>query len=136
MAFRDLREWLEYLEENGELVRVKKAVDWNLEVGAIIRRVYDTKAPAPLFENIKDYPGFNILGAPIGLSARNRYARFASALDMPLDSSVVDITEEYLSRKRAPLKPIIVKEGVSQKNVITGDNNKKLEISFRHKGLQ
>ncbi|MDY6864200.1 MAG: UbiD family decarboxylase, partial [Thermodesulfobacteriota bacterium] len=119
---RDLREWLEYLEENGELVRVKKEVDWNLEVGAIIRRVYDTMAPAPLFEKVKGYPECKIFGAPIGLSGRNRYARFAGALDMPMDSDVVDITEEYLRRKRAPLKPVIVKEGVSQENVLTGDD--------------
>lgn len=121
MPFLDLREWLHYLEENNELVRVKKKVNWNLEVGAIIRRVYDTMAPAPLFENVKDYPGYKILGAPMGLSNRNRYARIASAFDMPLDSNIMDITEEYLRRKKNPIKPITVSEGPSQQNVLLGE---------------
>ncbi|MDY6863428.1 MAG: UbiD family decarboxylase [Thermodesulfobacteriota bacterium] len=121
MAFLDLREWLNNLEENGELVRVKKEVDWNLEVGAIIRRVYDTMSPAPLFENIKGYPGCKILGAPMSLSVRNRFARFASALDMPVDSGIMDITEEYLRRKKSPKKPVIVGSGTSQQNVLLGE---------------
>ena len=122
MAFRDLREWIESLSENGELIKVKREVNWNLEVGAIIRRVYDTMAPAPLFENIKDYPRCKILGAPIGLSSKNRYARFASALDMPIDANVVDITEEYLRRKKTLLKPVLIKEGISQQNVLLGED--------------
>ena len=50
MAYRDLREYIEKLEEEKELVRIKEEVDWNLEVGAIIRRSNDLKAPAPFFE--------------------------------------------------------------------------------------
>lgn len=103
---------------------------------AIIRRVYDTMGPAPLFEKIKDYPGCRILGAPMGLSARNRYARFASALNMPMDSGVVDITEEYLERKRNPLKPVIVSEGVCQQNVLLGDEIDLLRfpVPYIHEG--
>ena len=55
MPFSDLREYIEALEKEGELVRIEKQVDWNLELGAVIRRCYDLKAPAPLFENIKDH---------------------------------------------------------------------------------
>ena len=53
MKMNDLRDFLDMLEEFGEVQRVKAQVDWNLEMGAITRRCYDLGAPAALFENIK-----------------------------------------------------------------------------------
>lgn len=50
MAFQDLRAYIACLEQNGELQRVAEEVDWQLEIGAIIRRCYDLGAPAALFE--------------------------------------------------------------------------------------
>ena len=55
MAFEDLREWLDVLEKEGELARVKTEVDWNLEIGAILRENMEHNGPALLFENIKDH---------------------------------------------------------------------------------
>jgi len=52
-----LREYIQILEDSGELRRVTAEMEWNLEIGAITRRLMDVKGPAPLFENIKDYPG-------------------------------------------------------------------------------
>lgn len=37
MAFNDLREWIDDLEETNELKRVKAEVDWDEEIGAITR---------------------------------------------------------------------------------------------------
>jgi 4-hydroxy-3-polyprenylbenzoate decarboxylase len=123
MPYRDLREWLDALERAGELQKVEREVDWNLEAGAITRRVYDLKAPAPLFQKIKGYPkGYRILGGPIGLSARNKYARLASALDMPVDSTIRDLTEEYIKRKKNPIPPVEVKRGPCQEIIITGED--------------
>ena len=42
---KDLREFLEVLKNIGELQEVSIEVDWDLEVGAIIRRAYDLRAP-------------------------------------------------------------------------------------------
>ena len=55
MAFNDLREWLDTLESEGELARVKTKVDWDLEIGGITQKVFDEEGPAVLFENIKDH---------------------------------------------------------------------------------
>lgn len=121
MSYRDLREWLAVLEENGELVRVTAEVDWNLEVGAIVRRISETDGPAVLFENIKDYgPGYRILGAPLSMSRSHRYARLALALDLPVDIGVREITEEYLKRRKKRLPPVIVSSGPCQENVWEG----------------
>ena len=55
MAYKDLREWIETLESEGELARVKAKVDWDLEIGGITQRVFDEEGPALLFENIKGH---------------------------------------------------------------------------------
>lgn len=38
MPHTDLRQYVDKLEEEGELRRVKAEVDWDLEIGAISRR--------------------------------------------------------------------------------------------------
>lgn len=121
MPFADLREWLSALEKAGELQRVRTEVDWNLEAGAVVRRLCETNGPAVLFEKIKDYPkGFRILGAPMAQSQRHRYARLAIALDLPPGSSVKEITEVYLKRRRNPISPVLVSSAPCQENVLQG----------------
>ncbi|MFH0813060.1 MAG: hypothetical protein V2A69_09510 [Pseudomonadota bacterium] len=55
MAYRDAREWIDTLEKEGELSRIKTTVDWDLEIGGITQAVFDREGPALLFENIKDH---------------------------------------------------------------------------------
>mgnify|MGYP003346719030 FL=1 len=55
MACMDLRQWIDLLEREGELHRVKAQVDWDGEIGTISRRVLEEQGPALLFENIKDH---------------------------------------------------------------------------------
>ncbi|MBI2987991.1 MAG: UbiD family decarboxylase [Deltaproteobacteria bacterium] len=121
MPFADLREWLSALEKAGELQRVTTEVDWNLEAGAIVRRVCETDGPAVLFEKIKDYPaGFRILGAPMAQSRCHRYARLAIALDLPPESSVQEITESYLRRRKNLIPPVLVSSAPCQENLLEG----------------
>lgn len=53
MGYKNTRECLEALEARGELVRIDKAVDANIEIGAIQRRVFQAGGPALLFNNVK-----------------------------------------------------------------------------------
>ena len=55
MADRDLRAWIDLLEAEGELKRIKAKVDWNDEIAQIIRRVDEQDGRALLFENIKGH---------------------------------------------------------------------------------
>ena len=84
VAFTDLRDWIATLEDRGQLARVKPQVDWQYEMGHIIRRtwdVYGDASPAILFESIKDY-------APPGRSASPpRRARGASSGRSPRSPS-------------------------------------------------
>ncbi|MFQ5852431.1 MAG: UbiD family decarboxylase [Candidatus Binatia bacterium] len=124
MAFKDLRDYLSRLEENGELQRVAEEVDWYLEMGAIIRRCYDVGAPAILFEKVKGYrQGYRALGAPMGPSrypGHSLYARTALALGLGPEAPAREIMEVYLGRKQRPIKPILVEDGPCKEDIQTG----------------
>lgn len=59
--YRSLREWIEFLEEQGQLVRIKDEVDILGDVSAIAKKATLTRGPGVLMENIKGYPGWRIL---------------------------------------------------------------------------
>jgi UbiD family decarboxylase len=139
MNFLDLREYIDALESEGELVRISKEVDWDLELSAVIRRSYDLGAPAPLFENIKGYPrGYRILGAPVGLSSKpgRTLARLAISLGFPADATFTEIVEGCTAKRRERLKPVIVDSGPCKENIFLGNqvNLLKLPIPFFHQG--
>ena len=55
MAYRDLQDFINYLEMNGELKRITTEVDCELEITEITDRVSKQYGPALLFENVKGY---------------------------------------------------------------------------------
>ncbi|OGQ84057.1 MAG: hypothetical protein A3F90_14810 [Deltaproteobacteria bacterium RIFCSPLOWO2_12_FULL_60_19] len=137
MAYPDLRAWIAELERHGELARVRREVDWNLEIGAITRRICETQGPAPLFETVKGYPGCRILGAPVAMSKKHRYGRLALSLGLPVDSSFREIFEFYLARRKNRIAPIEVSAGSCQENVILGADDVdlfKLPAPYIHDG--
>ena len=77
MAFRDLREFIQLLEQRGELVRIKTQVDPELEITEITDRI--SKGPAAnnkalLFENVKGS------AMPVLINAFGSASRMAWAL--------------------------------------------------------
>lgn len=90
----DFRHFVDHLRRQGDLVDVHTEVDANLEIGAITRRVYERRAPAPLFHNIRDsLPGARVLGAPAGLRAdrARAHSRLALHFGLPDHSGPRDI---------------------------------------------
>jgi phenylphosphate carboxylase alpha subunit len=124
MALKDLRDFIRLLESHGELQRVREEVDWNLEMGAIIRHCYDIGAPAALFEKVKNHPkGFRALGASLGPSRQpghSLYARIALAFGLAPDAAPQEIMKYYLERKEKPVKPVTVKTGPCKENILLG----------------
>ena len=105
---RSLREYITALESIGEIQRIDAEVDWNLEIGAIIRRSYDLRAPAPLFTNITGYAGsgFRVLGAPAALSGRaHPLARTALSLGLPATTTGRQIIEAVVAARDKPSIP-------------------------------
>lgn len=54
MAFRDLREFIDFLEKKGEIVRIKESVSYNLEIAEITDRVSKKGGSALFFENVEN----------------------------------------------------------------------------------
>lgn len=123
---RSLREFIAELDAIGELQRVDTQVDWNLEIGAVARRSYELRAPAPLFTSIKDIElGFRVLAAPGGLSAQPglTYSRIAIALGLPPTAAGADIVSALAAaRRRAPVPPRILPTGPCKENVLLGSD--------------
>ncbi|MBI2854460.1 MAG: UbiD family decarboxylase [Chloroflexi bacterium] len=116
MVFDDNRAFIKALEKSGDLVRVKDTVDWDLEIGAIVRRTSELLKPAPFFEKIKDYPdGFRIFAEPLGT-----HRRLAIAMGMPADTPYRKIRSEYERRLAKPVKPVVVKDGPCKEVVVKG----------------
>lgn len=67
MKYTDLRDFIDYLEQRGELVRISQEVDPYLEMTEISDRTLRAKGPALLFENPKGYDTpvlCNLFGTP------------------------------------------------------------------------
>ena len=67
MKYTDLRDFIDYLEKRGELVRITQEVDPYLEMTEISDRTLRAKGPALLFENPKGYSVpvlCNLFGTP------------------------------------------------------------------------
>jgi 4-hydroxy-3-polyprenylbenzoate decarboxylase len=130
MHLKDLREYIQALDKIGEVQSIEKSVDLFLEAGGIIRRSYDLKAPAPLFENLhyqgkEIYEGLRVLGAPGGTSAQPNLLMARAAISMGLKptSSTVEILEAIGKLLEAkPIKPKIVATGPCKENIVLGDD--------------
>ncbi|MFJ4653333.1 UbiD family decarboxylase [Nocardia sp. NPDC088792] len=102
---KSLREFITALEAIGEIQTIDHEVDWQLEIGAVIRHSYDLRAPAPLFTNITDYQdsGFRVLGAPGALSApEHQLARITLALGLPADATGQALMEALVAARDKP----------------------------------
>jgi 2,5-furandicarboxylate decarboxylase 1 len=100
--FEDLRGYLSHLEEQGQLLRVKEEVDVKYEIAAGIRRTSDVEGPALLFENVKEFPGWRVLG---GLFATRKLV--ALGLGVPQEQML----ERYLTLEDKRIPPEIVSSG-------------------------
>ena len=123
MPYSDLREYMNRLEEKGELKRIKAEVDWNLEMGAIMRRASDLREPALLFENIKGYsPDYRVLANSVAASKTSAYTRCAIALDLPPDTHPLQIVDEMVKRISNPIKPVLVNKAPCKENILKGND--------------
>lgn len=123
---KDLRAFVSALDAIGQIQSIDAQVDWNLELGAIVRRSYDLRAPAPLFTNIAGYEGsgFRVLGAPGALGDRpHPLARIALALGLSHAATGSEIMELIVSARGRPGIPPTVVPGDSapcKQNIVRG----------------
>src|SRR3989337_4053224 len=110
--FEDIREFLAHLESQGQLLRVKEEVGVKYEVAAGMRKTSDIEGPALLFENVRGYPGWRVLG---GLFATRKLV--ALGLGVPQEK----LLERYLTLENRGTPPEIAPTGPSKEVKWIGD---------------
>ena len=88
MAFRDIREFIAFLEDRGELRRIDSPVSWDLEITEITDRTIKSGGPALLFESVAGYT------APVLINAFGTHQRTAWALGV---ENLDELTERVRS---------------------------------------
>ena len=95
---RSYRDYLKKMTEMGEFFEIDDEIDWNLEMGAVCRRVAETGAPSPIFNKVKGCPdGFR--AAEFGMQKSGTpgrdWARLAIMLGMPPESGIMEMQHSY-----------------------------------------
>ena len=113
---RSYRDYLERLAERGELVDIEDEVDWNLEIGAILRHACETEAPFPRFNKIRDAAGFRAceMGPTASAVPGKKWQRLALLLGLPEDATLMEMQDAFLeAEQRPPHPPIMVDPAVA-----------------------
>jgi 4-hydroxybenzoate decarboxylase len=93
MAYKDLREFLVKLEEQGQLVRIKEEVDPEPNIGAAGRAASNLKnGPAVMFEKVRGYKN------PVVTNVHGSWANHALMMGMDKDTPVKEQFHELARR--------------------------------------
>jgi len=120
---QDLREWLQRVDDMGELVRVKKPVHWDEEMSAIGYLVAkQTPSPAILIEQVKGYEnspvGAQMLWNILGPS----FKRIAVTLEEPPDTPTLELIRRVKNKlkNRIPPREVSASQAPLYENTKTG----------------
>src|SRR5450432_1355730 len=120
-AFGDLRGWIAALKANNELHEIDAEVDWNIELGTIMRLAQGPgTGPALLFNNIKDYNKPGSRCRRVFGSALNNYRRIAIMLGLPPDTHPRELVKISRNILEGAIPPRIVNSGPVKQNIVTG----------------
>jgi 4-hydroxy-3-polyprenylbenzoate decarboxylase/2,5-furandicarboxylate decarboxylase 1 len=112
MSFPDLRAFLDYLEERGELARIDDEVDPRFEISAWIRKTSDLGGPTLLFNRVK------------GSEMRVAGGVFANPIKALLALETTDhraAVDRFIRGLDHPIAPVVVQDGPCHEVVWTGD---------------
>jgi UbiD family decarboxylase len=125
MAFKDLRAYLERLDEIGELQRIPGA-HWDLEMGVLGELAFEQHGPALLFQEVPDYPPEYGVVTNLCSTERRVQAAFGLDPDAPLGEGVAWLKAKMDSFQ--PVPPTVVGDGPVLEHVKTGDDIDLLEF--------
>ena len=89
MAYKDLQDFINHLDEKGLLKRINVEVDSELEITEITDRISKQYGPALLFENVKNSP------YPLLINAMGSYERMSMALGVEIFDDIGNDIEEF-----------------------------------------
>jgi len=84
MAYRDLREFIDVLKKNGELLQINEEFDQDLEISAAADYASKNDLPALLFNNVKN------TDIPVLINAYGSFKRMNLALEMENPQALAD----------------------------------------------
>ena len=115
---KDMRDFIQLAEQQGQLTRITGEVDWDLELSHIAKLNEEKKGPALLFENVKDY------STPIITSVCTTTERLALIMGMPLESTLVDIMRVWVKKNDTKVPPKMVDSNAApcKENIMRGDD--------------
>lgn len=111
----DMRDFIAKCEAEGELRRIEAEVDWDLELSHIAKLNEEKGGPALLFQNVKGYT------SPVLSSVCTTTSRLALIMDMPRDSSLVDLMREWVKRTQNKIPPKWVDTAPCKEFIDKGD---------------
>jgi len=129
--YDDNRVFMEECEKEGMLVTVKKEVDWNLEAGAIARRLAEVGVgravgeggtPAVLFDKIKGFPkGVRMAAQMVG--GIDRIVKLFGYKGKDLNKAKSDLQQVIRDGLNNPIKPLRLdpKDAPCKQNKMIGD---------------
>ncbi|MFC1671194.1 UbiD family decarboxylase domain-containing protein, partial [Spirochaetota bacterium] len=117
---RDLRGWLEKLEDEGELQKIGARVECGGEIQEIGKQMSARKGPAVLFENIDGYDDSWCKKLFVG--SLNTWSKVALTVGLPGNSKSNEITAKIQKTLKAAIDPITVKSGPVKDNIIRGED--------------
>ena len=118
MGFKDLRDWMNKLESEGELKRIKAQVDWDKEIGAVTNAAWRKGFSGLLFENIKDYQNARCRKLFTGALVNNR--QVALMFGLPPDTGFRELIKVFRERLKNRTKPVVVESGAVKENIVKG----------------
>ncbi len=117
MLWNDLREYLNRLDELGEL-KVVRGATWTEDIGGISELMTEREGPALLFDEIVDYPkGYRVASNLFNTPKRN-----SVALGFPIEASFERLAQRWTDRmqKFSPIQPQQVSGGPFLENIQKG----------------
>ena len=135
MHFKDIRQFIEFLEERGDLKRITAMVDSDLEITEITDRTIKSGGPALLFENVAGSD------APVAINLMGTHQRTAWALGVENIDDLTSRVRKLLGLAQGPpsglmgkvralgdlvsvarTQPKIVRRAPCQDVVVTGED--------------
>lgn len=113
--YKDMRDWLEFLDFQGQLITNDHEVETRNEISAIAKKTAETQGSAVLHNNVAGYSGWRVFHD--GFSTRERIA-WGFGLDPK------NLIKEMIARlaKVRPLKPKLVETGPVKDVKIVGED--------------
>jgi 4-hydroxy-3-polyprenylbenzoate decarboxylase len=118
--YRDLREWLETLDQRGKLVRIKRRILKETELFPLFRLQYrglaEEDRKAFLFENVASVKGRSYAGAVgAGVVAASR-----EIFALGMMCSLEELNEKWARAQMHPIEPVMVSSGPVQEEIHMG----------------